>query len=138
MDRADDLLLSDLDFFAHGDPHALWKRMRAEDPVHWTHSPHKLGGFWSITRHEDALAVLRDADAFSSERHGNILPTSADVEDIDPALAGWGEMLVSTDPPRHTGVRRSFSEPFLLSSIAPGGARPAGIKHLPVRFPTAD
>ena len=42
------------------DPHAAFRRLRAEDPVHW----HEAGGFWCITRHADVLAISRDSRTF--------------------------------------------------------------------------
>jgi len=43
--KVEDEQLTDQDFFATGDPHALWKQLRREDPVHWTEG--KLSfGFW--------------------------------------------------------------------------------------------
>ena len=34
--KQDDINLTDAHFFAKGDIHDLFKRMRADDPVHWT------------------------------------------------------------------------------------------------------
>ncbi len=66
--------LTDPAFFAIADPHPLWKRMRAEDPVHWA-TGNLNKGFWSITKYEDALSVLRDPIKFSSEALGMSMPT---------------------------------------------------------------
>ena len=55
--------LSALDLFVHGDPHAVWRRLRAADPVHWNARTGRYGadeGFWSITGYHDAIAVYRD------------------------------------------------------------------------------
>lgn len=109
--------LTDPAWFASGDPHPLWRRLRAEDPVHWTRGKLPFG-FWSLTRYEDMRAVLRDPTTFSSERgEGSVLPTSSEVLGLDRETAGFGEMMVSTDPPRHAPVRRAFSRVFLRNSI---------------------
>ena len=53
-----------------GPPYETFKRLRAEDPLHWS----ELGdfewesGFWSVVRFEDIAAVGRDHETFSSER----------------------------------------------------------------------
>jgi len=109
--------LTDPAWFAANDPHSIWSRLRAEDPVHWTEGKLPFG-FWSLTKYEDMLTVLRDAVTFSSERgEGSVLPTSSEINTIDRQTAGFGEMLVSTDPPEHGPRRRSFTKVFLRSSI---------------------
>lgn len=46
--------------------HAVFKRLRREDPVHLTpDSP--FGPFWSITKFDDIVAVDSDHKRFSSE-----------------------------------------------------------------------
>ncbi len=117
MEAIDDHL-TDPTWFAANDPlHPLWKRLRAADPVHWTEGRLPFG-FWSLTKYEDMLAVLRDAITFSSERgEGNVLPTSAEINLIDRRAAGFGEMVVSTDPPRHGPMRRALTRVFVRSAI---------------------
>lgn len=46
MERAfsqDDFNLTDASFFAKGDIHALFRRMRLDNPVHWTRGQSKRG-----------------------------------------------------------------------------------------------
>lgn len=97
--------LTDPGLYAHGDPDALWARLRAADPVPWTEG-RDGPGFYSVLRHADAVAVYRDAATFSSER-GMVL--GADVGPGDPA---GGRMLVVTDPPRHTALRKVVNRVF--------------------------
>lgn len=42
--------------FARNDYHRIFRRLRAEDPVHWTVGRLKQG-FWSITKYEDVRAI---------------------------------------------------------------------------------
>ncbi|MGZ5986653.1 MAG: cytochrome P450, partial [Caulobacteraceae bacterium] len=45
-----------------------FERLRAEDPVHWAESPEEdIGGYWSITKFDDIVAVDSDHQSFSSE-----------------------------------------------------------------------
>src|SRR5262245_38279267 len=43
----------------------LFERLRAESPVHWT-ADSAYGGFWSISRYQDIMAVDTNHQAFSS------------------------------------------------------------------------
>ena len=114
MDKMGDQL-TDPGFFASHDPHPLWKRMRAEDPVHWA-TGNLRKGFWSITKYEDALTVLRDPLTFSSEALGMSMPTR-DLEDFDRSEMGCGAMIIAMDPPRHNPMRRALSKNFLRSHV---------------------
>ena len=114
MDKMGDKL-TDPAFFATYDPHPLWKRMRAEDPVHWA-TGNLSKGFWSITKYEDALTVLRDPMTFSSEALGMSMPT-LDLEDFDRSEMGCGAMIIAMDPPRHNPMRRALSKNFLRSHV---------------------
>ena len=111
----DDLHLTDPQFFAHGDPHAIWSRLRQSDPVHWTES--RLGrNFWSITRHGDIQKVLGDNVRFSSTLSGPSLPTRPELVDVAKSeharLQQSGAMLNSMGPPHHEAMRRSMSGRF--------------------------
>ena len=93
--------LDDIDLYspagyADGVPYEAWRRLRDEDPVHRAVAP---GGvpYWSVTRHEDVVAILRDTARFSSE-HSTMLA----VLDRDTAA---GRAIHLTDPPRHGVVR---------------------------------
>jgi cytochrome P450 len=120
--------LTDPEFFANRDPHAVFKQLRAEDPVHWTMG-RLTRGFWSLTKYEDLLRVYRDARTYSSERYGTGLPSSPETEPgrsgehLPPEQRANGTMLVITDPPRHDGLRRLFRAPFLPRPVAQLEAR---------------
>lgn len=104
-------------FFAAGDYHALFKRLRADDPVHWTVG-RAVRPYWSITRYADCVRVLEDAETFSSE-HGPILPPTADEPTPEQRHAmGYGSVPTHTDPPRHLLVRRPFNKHWAAPAIA--------------------
>ncbi|HZY59847.1 MAG TPA: cytochrome P450, partial [Candidatus Binataceae bacterium] len=110
--------LTDPECFAKQDPHPVFKRMRAEDPIQWT-TGRISRGFWSITRYEDALTVYRDAETFSSQRYSVGLPSNPEAEQmLSPEMRGCGQMLIGTDPPRHNAMRRRFNGSFLPRAIA--------------------
>lgn len=114
MEAFDDKL-TDPAFFAANDPHPLWKRMRAKAPVHWA-TGNLSKGFWSITKYEDALSVLRDPITFSSEALGMSMPTR-ELENIDRSELGCGAMIIAMDPPRHNPMRKALSKNFLRSQV---------------------
>jgi cholest-4-en-3-one 26-monooxygenase len=113
-----DFDLTNLDFFVSGDPHQVWKELRATDPVHWTERQSKRG-FWSITKHGDAQRVYRDPATFSSQ--GGIALGFADAPDPNqPRMQfGFGQMMITTDPPRHGRMRQMLNRRFTPRALAP-------------------
>ncbi len=98
--------------FAAGHPHAQYDWLRANAPVYW-HAEPNGPGFWAVTSYEHVYAVDRDFQNFSSK------PT---IMITDP-LAGAGafgehEMMLMTDPPKHTMYRRLVREEFLPAPTA--------------------
>jgi cytochrome P450 len=78
---------------------SIWpyfERLRKEAPVHWAVSP-VFGGYWSVTRYEDILAVDTNHEDFSSE------PTIV-LPDPEPDFTL--QMFIAMDPPRHEQQRK--------------------------------
>lgn len=87
----------------------MWRRFRAESPVHWHEvSDRAVPGFWVLSRYDDVMKVYRDNKRFTSER-GNVLTTL--LEGSDSAA---GKMLAVTDGRRHRELRN-----LLLKAFAP-------------------
>ncbi len=107
LDRID---LFDLDLYSSGDPHAIWEVMRARAPLH--HQVLADGrAFWSVTRYDDVCAVLGDHRRFTSER-GTVV-THLGEDDLTA-----GKLMTSTDPPRHTQVRRAIGTRLTARAVA--------------------
>ncbi len=86
----------------------MFEILRSEDPVHWTEEVDGPG-FWSITKHSDLVSVDRDTEGFSSEIGGvNI----AELDEVDSAFDMRGQMMLMTDPPRHTRYRLLVNKGF--------------------------
>jgi cytochrome P450 len=104
--------LADAATYQNGPPHALFARLRAEEPVCW--HPEKNGpGFWALTKHADVLSVSRDSATFSSARAGYM------VQDMDPlAVAQSRLMLLGMDPPEHTRLRGLVNRGFTPRQVA--------------------
>jgi cytochrome P450 len=78
-----------------------FERLRAEDPVHWAVSPiADIGGYWSVMRYNDIVAVDTDHESFSSEP-AIVLP--------DPAPDFRLQMFIAMDPPRHEDQRKTVA-----------------------------
>jgi len=89
--------------FQHNSHAAMFQALRRESPVHFCpHSPY--GPYWSVTRHQDILAVERDHGVYSSEN--NIIIGDVPSEfDVTRAFA-------TSDPPVHTQERRAVLPSF--------------------------
>jgi cytochrome P450 len=107
LDRVD---LFDLDLYTAGDPHAIWDVMRAEVPLFRQVLPDGRE-FWSVTRYDDVCRVLGDYREFTSER-GTVV-THLGEDDV-----AAGKLMTSTDPPRHTQVRRAIGSKLTARTVA--------------------
>jgi cytochrome P450 len=105
--------LTDLDLFASGDPHSAFRILRREAPIYW-HARGPGGGFWAITRYADARTIFDDAASFSSER-GVALNMAAVLNE---ATAGFGQMMLLTDPPRHGQIRSLINRKLTPRAVA--------------------
>jgi cytochrome P450 len=107
-----DVDLLDPAHYADGPPHALFRRLRAEDPVHW-HRERDGPGFWALTRYADVVQVSRDPLTFSSQAGGTM------IADAPPAqLAMLRLMMLNMDPPQHTTLRKLVNKGFTPSAVA--------------------
>ena len=119
----DDFNLTDANFFATGDPYDLFRRLRAEDPVHLTKGKLRRS-FWSVTKHEDALSVYRRASTDFGNCAGSSLPAGPEVEAAFTAAdgslkpPGAGLMMVASDGGLHQGLRKAFNRIFLPRAVA--------------------
>jgi cytochrome P450 len=96
------------------DPFPLYRRMRDEDPAHW--SPRLKA--WVLTRYEDVKRVCLDS-RMSSDRLRPFFatlpsPEAARVAELARYLTLW---MVFRDPPEHTRLRRLAAKVFHVRSI---------------------
>ncbi|HEU4362670.1 MAG TPA: cytochrome P450 [Mycobacterium sp.] len=99
---------TDLDNFASGFPHELFAIHRRVSPVFWhqptEHTPDG-DGFWSVATHAETLAVLRDAETYSSVTGGDRAYGGTVLQDLPIA----GQVLNMMDDPRHAEIRKLVS-----------------------------
>jgi cytochrome P450 len=67
------------------------------------------GGFWVVSRYEDALSVAQNWEAFSSAHGLGILPAKGVVRNLP----------VETDPPEHRVYKRLINPHFTPDAVAP-------------------
>lgn len=96
------------------DPFPVYRRLRDEDPAHW--SPRLKA--WVLTRYEDVKRVCLDA-RMSSDRLRPFFatlpaPEAGRMADLIRILTLW---MVFRDPPEHTRLRRLASRVFHVRSI---------------------
>lgn len=100
-----DVNLKDAELFRRNAFWPVLAWLRANDPVHW-HAEPDGPGFWVLTRYRDVVDVYTDHETFSS-RYGMRL-------DSNPAAvsAVSQRMLIVSDPPGHTQLKRVLYRPF--------------------------
>jgi cytochrome P450 len=111
--------LTDLDTFARGFPHDIFRRHREAAPV-WWHEPTRHTpdgeGFWSVATYDEVLAVLNDPVTYSSETGGDRPYGGTIIQDLPVA----GVVLNMMDDPRHARIRRLVTR----------GLTPAAVRDL--------
>ncbi|MFF5639396.1 cytochrome P450 [Streptomyces sp. NPDC012825] len=93
----DSVDLFDPTLYSTGDPHAVWRALRAQAPVHRQTLPDGRS-FWNVTKYHDVNDVLRDHTRFTSSK-GTLLSI---LGSQDPA---GGKMMAASDPPVHSAMR---------------------------------
>lgn len=102
------------DVYEAGVPHAAYDEFRRTAPVAWvneTDKGHHGRGFWSLTRHEDVVAVHKDWRTFSSEVDGT------EIEELEPDALEARRTMLETDPPRHTRLRQLVNPTFSKMAV---------------------
>jgi len=108
-------LVGNRELWIDGPPHALFKRIRNECPVHWSAGIEEFpeeAGYWSVTTADDIHAVSRDWQSYSSEK-GGVTAASA-VFPLELTQA----MFIGMDPPKHDRLKALFQAGFTPRRIA--------------------
>ena len=93
------------------DPYPFYARLREADPVHWNPP-----GIWVLTRHADAVAMLRDPRLSSDFRNSDLYLAFREMQGIDPRAEREPSMLFR-DPPDHTRLRGLVTKAFTAKRI---------------------
>jgi cholest-4-en-3-one 26-monooxygenase len=109
-----EVLIGDREHWLEGPPHALFRQMRGECPVHWsprfTEFPAE-DGYWSVTKADDIYTVSRDWRTYSSELGGVTAITEGFPIELMRA------MFIGMDPPKHDRHKKLFQAGFTPKRI---------------------
>ncbi len=90
------------------DPYPVYRELRHHAPAYWS----AQANTWVLSRYDDVSAALVDPTRYSSA--SGIFPTPPGVDMTQLFLP----MLIMTDPPRHTALRKIVSKAFTPRRIA--------------------
>ncbi len=99
-----------------GPPHEMFRRLRAECPIHWSDRMELFpeeAGYWSVTQADDVYEVSRDWKTYSSELGGITATTNAGLP-----LPLMQSMFIGMDPPKHDRIKALFQRGFTPKRIA--------------------
>ena len=96
------------DFLAN--PYPVYAALRESEPI-----KHMPDGSVLLTRHADLMAVYRDAQHFSSDKHVEFAPKYGEES---PLFEHHTTSLVFNDPPLHTRVRKLIMGALTRRAIA--------------------
>jgi len=99
-------------FARQGYPHAAWRRLRREAPVHWFDLPGGVG-FWAVTKRADVVWISKQPRRFRNAPRLAIFEEGAPVEG-ERTLA---RHLLNMDPPEHGVYRKVASGWFTPRAI---------------------
>jgi cholest-4-en-3-one 26-monooxygenase len=111
----DEVNVTERDVWEDGPPHALFRELRRECPVHWTSRISEYpeeAGYWSVTTADDIHTVSRDWQTYSSERGGVTAATAGFPLELLRA------MFIGMDPPKHDRIKALFQAGFTPKRIA--------------------
>jgi cytochrome P450 len=86
----------------HDDPFPVYRQLRDEAPAYHDDDL----GFWALSRYDDVVRALHDPETFCS-RFGITLEEGSPLP-----------MMLTTDPPEHTALRRLVSRAFTPRRVA--------------------
>jgi cholest-4-en-3-one 26-monooxygenase len=119
MSATDDIApLDELDvigpdtYMRDGYPHAAWKRLRKESPIHWFDVPGGVG-FWAVTRRADIVWLSKQPTRFINGPRLAVFEEGAPVE----GERKFVRQLLNMDPPDHAEYRGTASAWFTPRSI---------------------
>jgi cholest-4-en-3-one 26-monooxygenase len=116
-----DIDLTDPDLYAHRVPTEEFAELRRSAPVWWNEQ--RTGskgfgdaGFWAVTRHADVMDVSKNDKVFSSWENTAIIRFEDNID--RDAIDMQRIIMLNTDPPHHTDMRRIVSRGFTPRAIS--------------------
>jgi cholest-4-en-3-one 26-monooxygenase len=112
--------LTDPELYAHRVPNEELAELRRTAPVWWNEQRTGAkgfgdGGFWAVTRYADVMEVSKNDALFSSWENTAIIRFEDNVD--RDAIDMQRVIMLNTDPPHHTDMRRIVSRGFTPRAI---------------------
>jgi cytochrome P450 len=99
------------------DPYPMFRWARNSAPVFYSDVSHTPGvGMWSIARHDDILAALRDTETFSSAGQRSPARPPEHIRHRMPDYP-WATTVLTQDGQEHKRSRRILQAPFTPQSV---------------------
>ena len=113
--------LTDPELYANRVPTEEFAELRRSAPVWWNEQRTGSkgfgdGGFWAVTRHADVMDVSKNDKLFSSWENTALIRFDDHVD--RDAIDMQRIIMLNTDPPHHTDMRRIVSRGFTPRAIA--------------------
>ena len=102
-----------VDFYL-GDPHASFRRLRAEDPLHW----YADGPFWCAVRHAEVSEISRKPRIFSSARGTQLFEVPRRLAGEGIGMEEAAPSIIRMDPPAHNRHRKLVIGAFTPRMVA--------------------
>lgn len=97
------------------DPYPGYRWLRGQEPVRHI-AEHDL---WTVTRYADVVEVLSHPERFSSRLGMGAVEDLHAPQSVDYRIGAPGvRVLIATDPPEHTRLRRAVITPFRRAEVA--------------------
>ncbi|MQY40775.1 putative cytochrome P450 126 [Streptomyces sp. RB17] len=109
--------LADPNWYRDGEPRAAFKRLRDEDPVHWTPAVTYGHGFWALSRYDECKQLFADQVNYSISRDMRLPRSVQRLTSQQYADLGLHASLALMDPPRHTLFRAPVNKFFSVPQI---------------------
>lgn len=113
-----DVLLLDPEWYTTDDYHEVFRRMRDEDPVHWTEDPRYGRNYWALTRYDDCRDLLLDDQRFSNRWDTHVPRTPKRMTPEERYAMGFDVAIPLIDNPLHDVYRRPFNKYFSVPGVA--------------------
>jgi cytochrome P450 len=100
--------------FYLGDPDAAFRRLRADDPLHW----YEAGPFWCATRHAEVTEISRRPRTFSSAHGTQLFEVPLRLAGHRFGIEQVARSIIQMDPPAHNRHRKLVIGAFTPRTIA--------------------
>jgi cytochrome P450 len=94
-----------------------FRRLRDEDPLHWSNDETFGRNYWVVTRFDDVKAVINDHVAFSNAFDSRIPRTSVRLSSDQRRELMFDANIALMDPPYHTVYRQPANKHFSIPAI---------------------